>query len=368
MDGGSVSFASPWWVYYVLPGGLLVLGALVWLGSLLRGRAGRSLAPGGALRITLRSSPAARAAKLALAAGAWSLLCVALGRPQWGTRSERLPRGGTDLMILVDVSNSMLVEDMGTSRLEWALRKIADLLDEMSAEPFHRVGLMPFAGEPFPLVPPTPDYEAVRFFLDDVNPRSVGYGGSNLARAIDRASADLKKAPGRHRAILLISDGDAIDPDESGAVWAAREVAREKAVEAARDAGLGGGPKVVVFTLGVGNDKVASEVAVPDGRGGRSYVRYRNESGEERIATSRLDESTLANIASAGNGTYVHSTYDDTDLQLLVASGLLTGGVTGEEEASRSLPIDRFRWPLLAAFVLLLAEMFVPAGGRGRAG
>ena len=161
MDAASLKFADPWWVYYILPGGLLALGALVWASEVLRRRAVSLWAGGGggegARRVTLRLAPGARWTKFVLAAGAWALLCVGLGRPQWGTRTERLPRGGTDLVIMVDVSNSMLVEDMGTSRLEWARRKIHDLLDEMSADPFHRVGLMPFAGEPFPLVPPPPD-------------------------------------------------------------------------------------------------------------------------------------------------------------------------------------------------------------------
>ena len=372
MDGASLNFAAPWWVYYVLPGGLLVFGALVWASAVLRRRAASLWAGGGgaegARRVTLRLAPGARWTKLVLAAGALALLCVGLGRPQWGTRTERVPRGGTDLVILVDVSNSMLVEDMGTSRLQWARRKIHDLLDEMSADPFHRVGLMPFAGEPFPLVPPTPDYEAVRFFVDDLTPRSVGYGGSDLARAVDRAAADLKKLPGKRKAILVISDGDAIEPEEPGAVKKAREAARRKAVEAARDAHVGGKGRVVVFALGVGSDKVASEVAVPDERGGRSYVLYKDESGRDRIATSRLSGSTLAEVASRGGGAYVHSTSDDSDINLLMASGLLTGGVTGEEETARAIPIERFRWPLLAAFVLLLVELFVPAGAKGGAG
>jgi hypothetical protein len=166
----------------------------------------------------------------------------------------------------------------------------------------------------------------------------------------------------------VISDGDAIGPDEPGAVKKARGAARRKAVEAARDAHLGGKGRVAVFALGVGSDKIASEVAVPDQRGGRSYVRYKDESGRDRVATSRLSGSTLAEVASRGGGAYVHSTSDDSDLKLLVADGLLTGGVTGEEEAARAIPIERFRWPLLAAFVLLLVELFVPAGAKGDAG
>ena len=316
--------------------------------------------------MTLRASGGGRALKLALAAGAWALLCTGLARPQWGARTEKLPRGGTDLVVLVDVSNSMLVEDMGprTSRLEWARQKIDVLLDEMSADPIHRVGLTPFAGEPFPLVPPTPDYEAVRFFLDDLGPRSVGWGGSDLALAIDRAADDLKKLPGGHKSILVVSDGDAIGPNAPGAVCRGQEEAREKAVEAARDARLGKG--VRVFALGIGKKDVASEVAVPDGKGGRSYIRFKDEAGEEKVATSSLRESTLGRIADVGGGRYAHTTYDESDLALLLHEGLLSGGVSGEEETERVIPTERFRWPLLAAFVLLLVEMFVPAGGRGR--
>ena len=365
MDGSKLTFAAPEWVCYVLPGGLLALGSLVWPGVTLRTRAAQAWAERGE-RITLRSAPGARIAKLALAGGAWSLLCVGLARPQWGTTLQRLPTGGTDLSIVIDVSNSMLVPDMGAgaTRLDWAKRKIEDLLDELGdlskREGGHRVGLVPFAGEPFPLVPPTPDYEAARFFLEDLNPRSVGFGGSDLARAIDHSASELAKLPGRLKALLIVSDGDAIEPEAAGAVKAARASAREKAVEAARDAALKG---VRVFALGVGGEE-AREVLSEDDGGGTSYVRYEDDSGESRIATSALEESTLAEVARAGGGEYVHSTLNDSDLALLMHSGLLSGGVSGEEETERVIPIERMRWPLLAAFVLLLVEMLVPAGGR----
>ncbi|MHC4250918.1 MAG: vWA domain-containing protein [Planctomycetota bacterium] len=361
MDGSSLTFATPEWVYYVLPGGLLALVALTWLGATVGARAAQVWAERGE-RITLRAGAGTRTLKLALAAGAWSLLCIGLARPQWGTTVQRLPKGGTDLTILVDVSNSMLVPDMGAgaTRLEWAKRKIEDLLDEVEREGGHRVGLVPFAGEPFPLVPPTPDYEAARFFLDDLNPSSVAFGGSDVARAVDSSATTLAKLPGRLKALLVISDGDAIEPQASGAVRAARGAAREKAVEAARDAGLKG---VRVFALGVGG-KESREVVSEGDDGGTSFVRYEDDSGESRIATSALEESTLAELARAGGGEYVHSTLNESDLALLIHSGLLSGGVSGEEETERVIPIERMRWPLLAALVLLLVEMLLPAGGR----
>lgn len=359
MNSLTIEFATPEWVYYVLPGGLIVLGLLLWLGIAMRGKSLAAWAPGGVGRITLGVSAGLRAAKLALAVSGWTLLCIALARPQLGAETVRLPRGGTDLTVLVDVSNSMLVGDMGgdTTRLEWARRKLMDLLDEIERDSIHRVGLMPFAGEPFPLVPPTPDYEAVRFFIEDLNPRSVAFGGSDLAKAIDRAVEDLKRLPAKHKAILLMSDGDAVDPRATGPVKAAREKARREAVKAAEDARRNG---ILVFALGIGGAE-AKEIVVPDEDGGTRQVRYKDEAGQERIATSALDESTLAAVASQG---YVHTTFDESDILSLLGYGMLTGGVSGEEEIERSTPIERFQWPLLGAFVLLLAEMFVPAGTR----
>jgi len=263
------------------------------------------------------------------------------------------------------VSNSMLVKDMGEdmSRLERARWKIMDLVDELGRDPVHRVGLMPFAGEPFELAPPTPDYDAIRFFVEDIGPGSVAVGGSNLARAIDRAAEILDRLPGKQDSILVISDGDAIDENEPGAVQAWREAARRKAVAAARDARLKG---IRVFALGVGGS-AAGEVTAPDGPGGTSYVRFRDESGQERIATSALSEATLAAVAAgAGPGQmdgYVRTTRDDSDIRFLLARGLVAGGASGTSDEERSIPIDRFRWPLLAAFVLLLAELFVPEAG-----
>jgi Ca-activated chloride channel family protein len=352
-----VEFATPEWVYYVLPGGLLLLGLLVWLGIVLRARALAAWAPAGAGRITLGHVPAARLAKLALAVAGWALLCAALARPQGGAETAKVPRGGTDLMVLVDVSKSMLVGDMGggTTRLDWARRKLMDLLDEIAHDPIHRVGLMPFAGEPFALVPPTPDHEAVRFFIEDLNPSSVGLGGSDIAKAIDDAADDLERLPGEHKAILVISDGDAIAPEAPGAVRAAREKAGLDARKAVEDAHRKG---ILVFALGVGDVK-ASEVLVPDDEGGASYVRYKDEAGADRIATSALDESTLGVVGADG---FARTTFDESDILGLLGYGMLTGGVTGEEEIERSVPVERFQWPLLAAFALLLAEMFVPAG------
>jgi Ca-activated chloride channel family protein len=295
-----------------------------------------------------------------------SALCVALARPQWGHETVELPRGGADIFVLFDVSNSMLVEDMGTSRLEWGRRKVEVLLDELSRDPIHRMGLMPFAGEPFVQLPPTPDYDAVRFVLEDLNPRSVAFGGSDLAAAIDAAADELVRLPGADKAILVISDGDAIDANASGAVRAARETSRKQALEAARDArikAIEAGKRLGIYALGVGGNTMR-EVAVPDGRGGTSYVRYQEGSGGDQVATSALEESTLAGIAFENKG-YVHSTQDDTDVLFLLRSGMTSGGVLLDEAGGeRSIPIERFRWPLLLAFVLLFVEMFLPEGRR----
>lgn len=254
----SLVFARAEWVYYVLPGGLLVMALLVWLGMRLRARALSRFAAAGVQRIALRVSALRRATKIALAAAAWTCLCIGLGRPQWGVETVSLPRGGADIVILFDVSNSMLIEDMGTSRLEWGRRKIEVLLDELARDAVHRVGLMPFAGEPFMLVPPTPDYGAVRFFLEDLNPRSVGFGGSDLAAAIDSAAETVVKLPGAEKTILIVSDGDAIDANADGTVPAARSESRLRAREAARDARLkaiASGKRLGIYAIGVGGGR-----------------------------------------------------------------------------------------------------------------
>jgi Ca-activated chloride channel family protein len=124
VDGWSIQFARAEWVYYVLPGCLLGLGLVVWLGARQRRRDVERFVPGGAERIRLRHDVTRRAIKLSVMAATVALLCVALARPQWGHETVNLPRGGADIMILFDVSNSMLVEDMGGSRLQWGRRKV----------------------------------------------------------------------------------------------------------------------------------------------------------------------------------------------------------------------------------------------------
>lgn len=361
--GTSIVFAKPEWVYYVLPGGLLLIGAAALFSMRLTVRSRQRWAGELFGKLLVGASPARKLVKLFAQALAWSFICVGLARPQKGSETVRLPRGGSDILILVDVSNSMLIEDVveGTSRLDWARRKISDLLDELARDPIHRIGLMPFAGEPFLLVPPTNDYDALRLFVEDLNPRSVGLGGSDLAKAIDSASDELAKLPGKAKAVLVMSDGDVIEPFSDAELAGARAQARAKAVEAATAAKTRG---IAVFALGIGG-RMAREVTVSDGRGSSSYVRYKEPSGAEAIATSALDENTLAMIGSPP-GAYAHTTLDGTDIELLMSSGLLSGGEpTGEEhQEERSIPVERMRWPLMAAFMLLLTELFIPAGRK----
>ena len=158
-----------------------------------------------------------------------------------------------------------------------------------------------------------------------------------------------------------MSDGDVIEPAGTAELAKARDLARMKAVEAARDANRRG---VAVFALGVGG-RVAREVTLPDGHGGSTYVRYKDASGAEAVATSALDETTLALVGSPP-GTYVHTTLDGSDIELLLRSGLASGGAAedGERGEERSIPIEHMRLPLLGAFVLFLVELFVPSGRK----
>lgn len=204
------------------------------------------------------------------------LMVLLLARPQFGSKLETVKRKGVEVMIALDVSNSMLAQDVQPSRLVKAKRLIAQLVDKMEND---KVGMIVFAGDAFTQLPITSDYISAKMFLDAINPGMITKQGTAIGAALDLANKSFTPQEGVGRAIVLITDGE---NHEGGA---------EEAAEAAAKKGI------QVNVLGVGS---------PDGapipvEGTNDYRRDR----EGNPIVTQLNEAMCQQLAKAGNGIYV---------------------------------------------------------------
>jgi Ca-activated chloride channel homolog len=278
--------------------------------------------------------------RLALVLAAALALGVAALDPRWGTDAGA--RGGGDVVLVLDVSNSMLVEDAAPSRLELQ-RQAAHRL--VRALPDARIGVVVFAGRASVLAPPTLDHRAVAMYIDAARPEIAVQTGSAIDAALRQATALLAGEPGRpgSRSAVLLSDGELITAAEERPVLA--DAAR-------RAAALG----ITLHTLGIGSPAGGPVPAVDPESGARMGVRTDPLTGEP--AVSRLDESTLREIAGAAGGRY-HRLRGAADVDALAARLARDPGGTARGAAGA----PRYAW-LVALALLCLAAEAVVAGRR----
>lgn len=221
-------------------------------------------------------SVARREVKFWIMLTAIALLIVMLARPQMGTKINQEQRQGIEVIIALDISNSMKAEDVTPSRLDKSKMLVENLVDNFTND---KVGLTVFAGDAFVQLPITSDYVSAKMFLQNIDPSLIAAQGTNLAEAIELSSKSFTKQDKVGRAIIVITDGE----DHEGG-----------ATEAAKEAKKNG---MRVFVLGVGSPKGSP---IPDGNGG--YMK--DNTGQEVM--SALNEDMCKQIASAGGGAYIH--------------------------------------------------------------
>lgn len=214
--------------------------------------------------------------KFCLLLSAITILIFMIARPQVGSKISHEKREGIEVLIALDISNSMLAQDVIPSRLEKSKLLIEDLVDHFTND---KVGLVVFAGDAFVQLPITNDYVSAKMFLQNINPSLITTQGTDLARAISLSQSCFTQREHIGRAIIVITDGE---DHEGGALEVARE-AYKKGIN--------------VFILGVGTSKGAP---IPDGNGG--YLK--DNSGQ--IVLSALNEQMCQQVAKAGNGVYIH--------------------------------------------------------------
>lgn len=230
------------------------------------------------------------------------LCSVLLARPQFGSKLETVKRKGVEVMIALDISNSMLAQDIQPSRLEKAKRLIAKLVDGMEND---KVGMIVFAGDAFTQLPITSDYISAKMFLESINPSLISKQGTAIGAAINLAARSFTPQEGVGRAVIVITDGE---NHEGGALEAAK-AATEKGIQV-NVLGVGmldGGPipiegtndfrrdregKIVITQL---NEKMCQEIA-RDGKG--IYVRVDNTNSAQKAIDQEINKMAKADVES----------------------------------------------------------------------
>lgn len=215
--------------------------------------------------------------KFWLVTAALAAMIVCLARPQYGTKMDTRKRKGIEAIIAMDVSNSMLAEDVSPSRLDKSKMLFSNLVDHMTDD---KVGLIVYAGDAYTQLPITSDYVSAHMFLDNISPSMVNVQGTDIAAAIDLATRSFTQQDGVGRAIFVITDGE---DNEGGAVEAAANALKKG---------------MRVFVLGVGSPE-GSPIPMP-GRSG-----YMTDNAGNTVV-SKLNEDMCRKIASAGGGAYIY--------------------------------------------------------------
>ena len=259
-------------------------------------------------------------------------LILALTRPRWGYEWENLHQRGVDVIVALDVSSSMLAEDIKPNRLERAKRKISDLLDMMEGD---RIGLVAFAGTSFVQCPLTLDYGAARLFLSAIDTQLIPLQGTALGDAIKTSVKAFQSKDKKSKALILITDGE----DQMG-----------KALSAAKSASDQG---VKIYTIGIGGE-IGAPLPNPSGAGGFR----KNQQGE--VILSKLDETTLQQIALETGGSYVRSVTGDIDLNTIYKDQIKKHIEKKELKSERrKIWQERFQWFIFLALIFLVAETYL---------
>jgi Ca-activated chloride channel homolog len=332
-------FAHPHilWLFWLLPLFVLLLAQT-------RARAWRRLAEftGDSLRAELTASVdhGRRRWRATLRVLALALLIFAAARPQWGASEVEVQQKGIDLVVALDVSRSMLAEDIQPNRLFRAKAELGELIDGLDGD---RIGLVFFAGAAFPQCPVTVDYPAARLFLSQADPSMISAQGTDIGSALDVALSLFDTEEGRHRVILLVTDGE----DFAGGV--------EEAARKLRQSG------VVLHGVGIGTPGGAPMPSISDAGRREGFVR----DPEGNVAMSRLEEGPLLDLARSTGGIYLRAGTGGIDVPRLRSELDAVEGRSYSEQRVVSYQ-ERFAIPLLAAMLLLAAEAMLSDRVRRR--
>ena len=258
-------------------------------------------------------------------------IVLTLAGPRFGSRLEEVKREGVEIIIALDVSNSMNAEDIRPNRLERSKLAISRLISNLRND---RVGLIVFAGDAYVQVPITSDYTAARMILENVSTDIIPVQGTAIGRAIDLASRSFTPDSPASRALIIISDGEDHEDDPVKAAAAAREMG------------------ITIHTIGIGRPEGAP---IPVSGGGQSRF-LTDEEGNTVI--TRLDEATLRAIASAGDGMYIRAGSSGTGLDIIMDEIDKMEKAEFEEMVYTEFE-ERFQYMAALALLLLIIDFLI---------
>lgn len=319
-------FENPQYLYFLLL--IPVLIGLFWLNRRVgRRRLLRLGKPQYVKRLMADVSPKRVWAKFCLLLGALAFLVLALARPQMGMRLKTEQMDGIEVVVAMDVSNSMMATDVSPTRLEKAKQVVLSLCNRLKND---KIALVVFAGDAFLQMPMSADNVSVSMFLDDINTGMIPTQGTSIAEALNVSLGSFSTQKDVKRAVVVITDGE----DHEGGVDEALAALKKKGAQ--------------VYVMGIGSTK-GSPIRI-----GRDYLR--DENGE--IVITRLNEQMCRNIAKSANGAYIHidntnSAQDELvdDLNRLQRTNLQSDAY---EEYN-----DLFPWMAVVALILLILEVVV---------
>jgi len=258
-------------------------------------------------------------------------LSFALVNPKIGTKLETVKREGVDIVFALDVSKSMLAEDIAPNRLEKSKQLITQIINGLAGD---RIGIIGYAGSAFPQVPITSDFSSAKLFLSGMNTDMVSSQGTAITQAIELAQTFYDDEEQTNRVLFLISDGE----DHEGNVSEIAEDAAEKGIR--------------IFTIGVGT---AEGGPIPIKENGVLQY-YKRDQNNEQVIT-RLGEETLKEIANTANGEYIDGS--NTKVVVEQVKAILNGMDKKEFEAKQFTDFkDQFQWFLAGALFLLVLDVF----------
>ncbi len=340
-----MTFGAPEFLY--LLAALPALGVFVWWALSRQRRAvGRIGDPALVQRLSLTAGRRVRGLRLVLWFLGVALLVIALARPQWGSDIQIVEQAGVQVMVTLDISRSMLAQDLKPNRLSRAKLEISDLISRLEGD---EVGIVLFSGASFVQFPLTSDHSTARTYLNQASPKAISRQGTVIAEAIDIAMTGFSTEREHQKIIVIMTDGESHEGD---AIAAARQAAGEGAV---------------IFTVGVGSPE-GSPVPEFDERGN---ITGQQQDAQGRAVVSRIDEIALQQIAESGGGRYFRAAEPGA------MAGLADEIQSFEDRSLQSefnqRRVERFQLFLLAGLLCLaLAELladrlFLRQSGRSNA-
>ncbi len=279
-----------------------------------------------------------RRLKQALICFAYAFLVVALARPQIGTKLEEVERTGIDIVIALDLSNSMYAEDLKPNRFIRAKYELQSFINGLKGD---RVAIVVFAGDAFLLCPLTTDYNAASMLLESVSPEDFPAQGTNIPRAIEIARNAFVDRERKYKAIVIITDGESHEGNLDTEIKKAKE------------------DGIRIYTIGIG-DPQGAPIPMRDKSG--NFIGYKKDK-DGNVITTLLDEITLQKIALETDGRYFRASPGQAELKALFNEI--------EEMEKKKIKVERFaqfeerfQYPLALALILLIIEEILPERRR----